>query len=86
MPQPKKQGERIFSLTGYILILVCFALPFMKISCGGVEMARLTGYELAFGENKQSTSSSIYKELGIPEPSGSNTESVSYTHLRAHET
>jgi hypothetical protein len=37
------------SWTMYLVVLICFLMPFMKISCGGQSVATVSGVQLATG-------------------------------------
>ena len=43
-PQIKK-----FSWTPFALILICFSLPFLEVSCQGKQITSLSGFQTAFG-------------------------------------
>jgi hypothetical protein len=38
-----------FSPVVFGIIILCFFLPFINISCGGLSVVKFSGYELAFG-------------------------------------
>jgi len=44
-----KGAGRPVSLGLFVLVLLCFLLPFARISCNNEEVARASGYEVAFG-------------------------------------
>lgn len=44
-----ENGNRFISPALFGIILVCFLLPFMSISCGRQEIGTLSGMEMAFG-------------------------------------
>ena len=48
-----KDASRSVSLGLFVLVLLCFLLPFARISCGKKEVVRATGYEVAFGKEIQ---------------------------------
>jgi hypothetical protein len=57
----------ILPLPSYSVIIICFFFPFMTISCGGNEIASMTGFEIAKGtdfKKKMSESEFVknYKE------------------------
>lgn len=63
-------GKSILRLN-FGLILVCFMLPFITISCNNNKIASLNGYELAFGttlESNQSSSRNKQKQETEPQP------------------
>ncbi len=45
-----KDVGRSVSLGLFVLILLCFMLPFARISCGEAQVVKATGYEVAFGK------------------------------------
>lgn len=47
-----QSSGRYISLSTFLLILLCFLLPFLRITCSGQEILNLSGYELAFGATK----------------------------------
>lgn len=53
MPQ---SAGRYLSLSTFLLVFICFLLPFARITCGGEEVLTLNGYELAFGATKSISS------------------------------
>jgi hypothetical protein len=44
-----RDASRPVSFGLFVLILFCFLLPFARISCSDEEVARASGYEVAFG-------------------------------------
>ncbi|MEA4924002.1 MAG: FHA domain-containing protein [Syntrophomonadaceae bacterium] len=46
-------GKRIISPALFGLILICFVLPFVNISCSGQELLNLSGYDLMSGMKYQ---------------------------------
>ena len=40
---------RKLSIAGFVLSLLCFALPFVQVSCAGQKMATLSGFDLLTG-------------------------------------
>ncbi|MGI6434905.1 MAG: zinc-ribbon domain-containing protein [Syntrophomonadaceae bacterium] len=44
-----ESSNRIISPALFGIILICFLLPFMSVSCGGHEIGQVSGIELAFG-------------------------------------
>jgi hypothetical protein len=45
-----KDTSRPVSLGLFVLILLCFLLPFARISCNNQRVVQATGYEVAFGK------------------------------------
>jgi hypothetical protein len=43
-------ASRPISLGLFVLVLLCFLLPFARISCNKTEVIKATGYEVAFGK------------------------------------
>lgn len=43
-------ASRPISLGLFVLVLLCFLLPFARITCNKTEVAKATGYEVAFGK------------------------------------
>ena len=48
-----KDASRSVSLGLFVLVLLCFLLPFSRISCGKSEVVKATGYDVAFGKEIQ---------------------------------
>ncbi len=44
-----RDASRPVSFGLFVLVLFCFLLPFARISCNNEEVARASGYEVAFG-------------------------------------
>lgn len=45
------ENKKKLSLSMFVLILICFALPFVCFSCGGENIATLSGLDLVTGGN-----------------------------------
>lgn len=45
-----KDASRLVSLGLFVLVLLCFTLPFARISCGKQVVVQATGYQVAFGK------------------------------------
>ena len=45
-----KDTSRPVSLGLFVLILLCFLLPFARVSCSKQEVVQATGYQVAFGK------------------------------------
>lgn len=45
-----KDASRPVSFGLFVLVLFCFLLPFARVSCNNEEVARASGYEVAFGK------------------------------------
>ncbi len=43
------QGIKKISWSLYLIVLICFIMPFMTISCGGQKVVTLTGVQIATG-------------------------------------
>jgi hypothetical protein len=52
---PPASLARTFRLTPFFLALVCFALPFLEVSCQGQKAMAMTGIQLATGTEYQQT-------------------------------
>ncbi len=48
----QQSAGRYISLSAFLLVFICFLLPFVRITCSGQEVLTLSGYELAFGATK----------------------------------
>ena len=48
-----KDASRPVSLGLFVLVLLCFLLPFARISCNNQKVVQATGYEVAFGKEIQ---------------------------------
>ena len=64
LPQIKK-----FSWSPFAVILLCFFLPFVEVSCQGQEIASLTGMQMTFGTEINNPGS--YGESNVQEVEGS---------------
>lgn len=56
-----QENQRTIRPALAVIILICFFMPFVKISCGGQPIASITGLDLAIG-----------KKLDQPNPFGAN--------------
>jgi len=62
-----QENQRTIRPAIAIIVLICFFMPFVKISCGGQPIASITGLDLAIG-----------KKIDQPNPFGENAGSQQY--------
>ncbi len=58
-------GYRRFSAGLFALLLLVFALPFVRLTCGGDEVARFSGYELAVGKTVETSSTGGHEQRTV---------------------
>lgn len=65
----KPSGKRLISPSGFVLAMLCFALPFLTVSCEGPTgriSAVYSGFTLAFGGSPHVTTSGIGADATNP--------------------
>ena len=64
-----KDVSRPVSLGLFVLVLLCFLLPFTRITCNKTEVVQATGYEVAFGKEIQAQPDTTGGKASWPERS-----------------
>ena|GEM_PF-1413184 len=60
--------NRGFSASLFVLVLLALMLPFARVTCSGEEVARLSGYEIAFGKQFKAMANSGEQRKAGPNP------------------